>query len=458
MKLPIEPGEWRLFLLMLATATSINVIFGMLRSSKEALVVTACARGAEIVPYLFCWGVLPASLLMTWGLARAMRRLPLAPLFLTVTWFFLLFFLLFALLLYPNVDSLHATGLAWPLGLGLVCQQWAFSLYYVMAELWKVAILTVLFWAFVNRHTSLSQAKRLYAPLMVGGSLGALLSGPLTLICSSSWSYRRFPLASEMWGHSLALQTGVILLLGLFLTAAFLGMRRHLTPIAEGVDPSLRKISLLSSLRAILRSRILGTLTFILFADYIAYGLGQVIFLDVIHEARPDPTAYCHYLGALTLWTGVAIGIAALFLSPHILQRFSWTVSALVTPLLLFATLGLFFLLRWMEAPLPFVLAFGSLQFVLCRAAKYTLLDSAKEIALIPLPRKEQLEGKLIIDGITARTGRAASSAIQIGLIALCGSLGNSLGLSAVVAMLFTGVWMAATRLAGREFARVAEG
>lgn len=82
---------------------------------------------------------------------------------------FLLFFLSFALVIFPNVGALHPhafvdriamrlpAGFAAPLA---IVRNWSFALFYVMAEMWGSVVASLLFWSFANEVTTVDEAKK----------------------------------------------------------------------------------------------------------------------------------------------------------------------------------------------------------------------------------------------------------------------------------------------------------
>ena len=101
---------------------------------------------------------------------------------------FIIFFFLFATVLYPLRESLHPTTSAdWlqahlPAGLnGLIAvfRDWTFSLFYVMAELWGSVALSLLFWGFANDVTKIKESKRFYTIFALGANVSLICAGKL---------------------------------------------------------------------------------------------------------------------------------------------------------------------------------------------------------------------------------------------------------------------------------------
>ncbi len=475
---PVKSEEWRLFGLMFFVVCLVNINFSILRSVRNALVVADTGGSAAFIPYFELFGTFPASVLLTWGLTRFMRLFSPRFIFSLVMGFFLAFFLVFAFWIYPHREQIHSL-LESKLGLlfGLtrfkvVFTHWPDMIFYIMAELWKVALLSVIFWGFINQNLSMDKAKRFYPPLMLGSSIGAILAGPITVFCTSHMSWNFFALSSERWQHSLYLLTLFLLLCGLLSVGAFSALfkllkKEELPPLeAQEKEPFSHKLlTLTSSLRYLAKSRYLSALLLIVVAEYVAYALGELVFLETLKEMYPAPSDYCRYMGNLTLWTGVLTAFSALVLTPYLLQTYEWSRTAFITPFLLVVMTFVFFFvvicgkagISLGAAPLPLAVLLGSLHFAIGRASKYTLFDATKELAFIPLDQEGQIKGKLIIDGIGSRMGRGASSFLSIFLFLLIGGPGESALFAGILALAFALISLPAARSIGRDFKQITQ-
>jgi AAA family ATP:ADP antiporter len=255
---------------------------------------------------------------------------------------------------------------------------------------------------------------------MLGGSLGSILAGPLISLCTS-----------KHWAQSFNLMILLIVLIGAIAGALYYTLGKRLTT-------PINTLSLKTSIATCWQQPSLRYLSWLVIADYVAYSLSEVIFLHVLHLRFPAATDYCRYMGTLTSWQGALTLISSLSFAPWILKRHPWVVAALITPLSLLATGSLFFLsLSWTET----AVLFGSIQYCLCRAAKSTLFDPSKELAFVSLPPFQRMQGKLIVDGLSARIGRGAASLLSIGLIQLSGGVMASALLTGVLSTAMTLSW-----------------
>jgi len=385
---PLQRSEWRLFTFMFLIVSLININFNILRSARNALVVADQGGSAVFIPYFELFGTFPASILLTWGISQLMRFFSFRLIFSLIMSFFLFFFILFAFWIYPHREAIQ-TLLETPFGFFFdlarfktALNHWPDLIFYVIAELWKVALLSVIFWGFVNQHLSLDEAKRFFPPLMLGSSIGAILAGPITVFCTSQFSWDVFALAPERWEHSLRLLTFFLIFSGVLTLWAFNALFkkleiRKLTSLSdenkqEKVPFTNRLLSLSSSLKYLIKSPYLCALLFIVIAEYVSYALGELIFLETLKSRFPSPSDYCQYLGSLTLWTGILTAFCAIILTPYLLQKYRWSYSALLTPVLMVLMTFAFFTSIYLSklgifpgtSPLPFIVFLGSLHFL----------------------------------------------------------------------------------------------
>jgi ATP:ADP antiporter, AAA family len=412
-----------LFLLMFGIVCLLSINYGILRSARNALVVADLGKGAGSIPIFELCGTMPAAVLMAFLLTRLLNRFSLNKVFLLTLTLFSGFFLFFALIIYPSLSLWEAQIASWTWlpghdFLALILPQGASMLFFVMAELWKIALLTVLFWGLVNQYIPLQDAKKYYGPLMLGGSIGIMLAGPIVSFCTSD------AISGQSWSYSFTLMMNVLGVIGLFTAGLYNLLWKKIASQQQEIPEKKETISLWDSIRLCLRSRYLGLLAWLTIADYIAYTLGEVVFLDVLKTKYPDPRMYCDYMGKLSLWSGLLTALGALVITPLLVRRCRWTAASLVTPVCLLVTEGAFFLTLWNgKAHLDLLVLLGTLFFCLVRAAKSTLFDTSKELSFIPLPSLEKMQGKLVIDGMCSRVGRGSASLISIVLIQACGGV-----------------------------------
>lgn len=418
------------FFLMFSTLLLLHVNYALLRGIRNTLAVVALGNGAHSIPFFELFGALPGSIFMTWILARCINRFSIEKVFSLTLTVFLGFFIIFTTIIYPFLASSKSLSFIFSM------------LFYVMAELWKPALSGILFWGLINQHMPLSEAKNLYAPLMLGGSLGSILAGPIISLCSSTNLWQWFPLASEHWTHCLYLMIAFVTFLGTLAGVLYYRLWKSLTNDALSISFSTDSISLKDSIALLRHYHPLSLLSWLVISDYIAYSLGEVIFLHVLKLRFPDPTDYCYYMGQLSFGNGLLTFLSSLLIAPWIVKRCQWITVALITPLCLLVTEGLFFL--FLRIPMcglakkelmEIIVFMGSIQYCVCRAVKYTLFDLSKEMAFLYMPALHKMKGKLVIDGLSARIGRGAASFLSISFIFFTGGIMASSLLTGIVAI-----------------------
>lgn len=469
---PVHAHELRKFLPLLAMAFFIGFNYNILRNMKDALLITAESSGAEVLPFIKVWGIIPGAFLMTMLYNRLNNQLRRDKVFYTMIAVFLAFFAVFTFVLYPIRESLHfhktadSLQLLLPAGFkGLIAmfRYWTFSTFYIMSELWSSTILSLLFWGFANEVTRLGEAKRFYSLIALGLNTAAITSGQVSVfLCSGNWE------------QSIVLQTSVVLLSGL----AILGIYRFLTQkvlvredthdsIAHSKAPKIR-MSLRENFAYLGRSKYLLCLALIVLSYNVVINLVEVIWKDQVRQLYPLPNDYNSYMSQITTITGIISFFMSIFLSGQLIRRFGWTLTALVTPLILLATsVGFFVFFFGKESlmglltvvgtsPLALVVFFGSTQNCLCRAAKFTLFDGTKEMSFIPLDLESKLKGKAVIDGVGSRLGKSGGSLIHQGLLIIFTTVAASAHIVAGILFAVIGVWIFATMALGRQFQRLA--
>ncbi|MGE3954582.1 MAG: Npt1/Npt2 family nucleotide transporter [Parachlamydiales bacterium] len=401
----------------------------LLRCLKDTVAIASTQMGAGVLPFLKIWGVLPAAILTAFLLSRLFHHFSRAKVFYGVVTGFLLFFLLFTFFLYPNREALTFTGLSGaPLPLEIL-RQWPLALFYIMGELWKVVVLMVLFWGFVNTQTTVQQAARFYGPVMLGGSLAGMVAGYVACLMGESWQ------------KGLGLQTGIIVAVGVAILLLFgwyhtsgraLPVKEEPAPTALTREATTAK-GAWHSLKGVLRSRVLLCLSLIILTDYVAFSLVEILWKEEAFALYPNPADFNRYQGKVLFWVGLTGFVGSLVVSTNVLRHFGWTVGALVTPVILLVTSLLFFGCHLMEGWASLAVFWGAIHNVLARASRQAFLDPTKEMAYLPLSPELQTQGKTFVDGICPTLGKSGGALIQQGVVLSSGGLAGSMTFCALL-------------------------
>lgn len=477
---PVHKEELKRFVPMLVIFFLICFNYSILRASKDALVVTAPSSGAEAIPFIKVWAILPMALLMTLIFTRLSNRFSREKVFYFMMSIFLGFFFIFAFVLYPFRDSLHPHEMAdrlqeiLPLGFkGLIAifRNWTFTAFYIMSEMWSTMIMTVLFWGFANDVSSVKDAKRLYGLLGVAANLSTILSGQVSTVISRAAF--DFPLLSffgtDSWSQAVLFLNCIVIGAGILCIVLFkwlhlkgLGYNSQHIPTGE---PTI-KMGLRKNFAYLAKSKYLICIAIIVVMYNIAINLVEVVWKNQVKELYPSASDFSAYMGQVLTAIGVVATLTAIFISGNLIRRFSWTTTAMISPvIILFTSIGFFTFLLFKESsfsmwiagffttsPLVIGVFFGSLQNCLARASKYTVFDATKELAFIPLSQESKLKGKSAIDGVGSRVGKSGGSLIHQSLLMVFGTVSLSTPYVAVILMGAIGAWIVAVRSLGRQF------
>lgn len=478
---PIYSHEHKKFVPIFLIFFLICFNYSILRATKDSLICTAPSSGAEALPFLKVWAILPAALLFTFIFTRLSNWLSREKVYYVLMSIFLAFFLIFTLFLFPNRESLHPHELSDKLqallpqgfeGMIAIFRNWTFTSFYVMSEMWSTMIMTVLFWGFANEVTSVRDAKRYYAILGLGANFATILSGRLSYVVSNHQYNPALPFGNDGWSQALFILNGIIIFAGLLSMGIFRWLHSQNLGYgsvvhAKADDSKKVKMGIRRNFKYLLKSKYLMCIAIVVLMFNIALTLIEVVWKDQVKQLYPNPNDFNAYMSNVLVWIGIVATVGA-FISGWVMRKFSWTTSALIPPVVFLITgFGFFSCFLFKDTalssltlimgvtPLAVGVFFGSLQNIFARASKYTLFDATKELAFIPLSKESRMKGKAAIDGFGSRLGKSGASVVHQGLIMVFGSISLSAPFVGGFLLLVIGGWIAATRLLGKEFTQL---
>ena len=475
---PIHASEHRKFVPMFLIFFLICFNYSILRATKDSLIVTAPSSGAEALPFLKVWAILPAALLFTFLFTRLSNWLSRERVYYVLMTIFLGFFFIFSVFLFPNRDVLHPHALSDQLqsilpqgfsGLIAIFRNWTFTAFYIMSEMWSTMIMTVLFWGFANEITSVRDGKRYYVMFGLGANLATICSGCLSNVISNHKYNPNFFFGNDGWEQALFMLDGIIIIAGILSMVLFRWIHSQglgypsVEQTKKDEGPKIQ-MGIRKNFKYLMKSKYLICIAVVVLMFNISLTLIEVVWKDQVKQLYPNPNDFNAYMSQILTWTGIIATLGA-FVSGSIMRKFSWTTNALIPPLIFLVTgVGFFSFLFFKDTALsslalimgatPLVIGvfFGSLQNILARASKYTLFDATKELSFIPLNKESRMKGKAAIDGFGSRLGKSGASVIHQGLIMTCGSITLSTPFVGGILVLVIGGWVAATRILGKEF------
>jgi AAA family ATP:ADP antiporter len=472
---PIHRWELKKFLPMFFMFFLISFNYNALRACKDSLVVTAPKSGAEAIPFIKVWAILPGALLLTYLFTRLSNRFSREKVFYIMMSVFLGFFMLFTFVLFPAQEYLHPNELADKLqallpkgfnGLIAMFRNWSFTLFYVMSELWGTAILSVLFWGFANEVTQVGEAKRYYGLLMIGANIAGIISGQASVYLSGNAFLSYLPYGKCSWDQSILFLNCLIIFAGVLTIATYRWLNRNVIRPSEHHEIPREKIqmSMRKNFAYLAKSKYLLCIALIVLTYNISINLIEVVWKAQIKQLYPNPSEYNIYMGEVMTLMGIIATVSSL-LTAFAIRRYSWTFNAIIPAVIMLITGIAFFLLvlfpnsglTWIAAamgstPLALSVILGGFQNCLGRASKYTIFDATKEIAFIPLSQESKQKGKAAIDGVGSRIGKSGGSVIHQSLLLVFSTVAASTPYVAIVFFGVVIVWLFSVVSLGKQF------
>ncbi len=482
-----EFGKWRAFLWpvygyelkkllpMFFMFFCISFNYTILRDTKDTLIVTAA--GAEAIPFLKSFGVVPAAVLFMIIYSKLSNNLSRENLFYVTLLPFVIFFGLFAFVMYPARDALLPTESAnalraylpggW-IGLAAAYHNWMYSIFYILAELWGSVVLSLLFWGFANHITRVNEAKRFYSLFGLGANLALLVSGPAIIYVSDI--RKKLPADVDAWQISLNYLMGMVVIAGIGVMASYWWINRYVLTDNRFYDPTQvsgkkkkLKMSIGDSFKFIFSSKYLLCLSILVIAYGISINLVEVTWKSQVALQYPDKNDYSTFMGYFSTVTGFVTILMMLFVGGNVLRNKGWGFAAMITPVVLLITGIAFFVFVIFRGniagliasigttPLFLAVLFGAAQNIMSKSSKYSLFDPTKEMAYIPLDEESKVKGKAAVDVVGARLGKSGGSIIQLGLMTL-GTLATITPYIGVILMVIIAAWIVAVRSLNKQF------
>ncbi|ABV73419.1 ADP,ATP carrier protein [Rickettsia canadensis str. McKiel] len=441
---PIERNELKLFIPMALMMLCILFNFGALRSIKDSLVVPS--MGAEIISFLKLWLVLPSCVIFTILYVKLSNKLNFEYIFYVIVGSFLLFFLLFAYIIYPNQDIYHPNdeminnliasypNFKWFIKIG---SKWSYALMYIFSELWSAVVINLMFWQFANHIFDTSKAKRFYPVLGMVGNIGLIIAGSVLVFFSSGHGIIDSELLPDSFNSSY--QNAIMLqpIMSIIVTAGIIAIllfriinRLILTDSINVLDvkkvtaKTKTKLSVIESIKLVIQSKYIGRIALLIICYGLLINIVEGPWKAKIKALYPNTVDYVNFMGRFNIWMGISC-VTFMVIGSNILRRLGWLISALLTPIMLSITGLIFFIFIIFIEEIPsyfgvgdFNLLYaaiivGAIQNILSKSSKYSLFDSTKEIAYIPLSLELRTKGKAAVEVIGTKFGKSLGAFIQ---------------------------------------------
>lgn len=294
---------------------------------------------------------------------------------------------------------------------------WPTTIFYIISEIWGTMAISSLFWQFANASTMKKEVKRFFGLFSLVGNIGTIIAGLTikTALKDASVSNVRMLMIT-------------VFLVGLIIMAIYWYINNKVLTDPRFFDASQvkpkkkkEKVSMFEGIK------ILFTNSYLLLIGVLVIGYGIAInFAEVIMKAHMkeafDGPGYASMQGNISIFTGI-FSIFVVLIGAFILRTCKWRTSAVITPLMFLILGGIFFTLvlyrKFVAAEIfgmsALILAtwVGIIQDALCKSIKYSLFDTTKSMAYLPLDEDTKTKGQAAVEVIGGRAGKAGASLIQ---------------------------------------------
>ncbi len=462
--------------------------YTVLRNLKDTIVITAKNSGAEVIPFIKVWVMLPAAIIATMLFTYLTNHFKRSSVFYIVICSFITYYCLFAFCIYPIHEQLNADRLADFLqtclptgfkGFITMARNWPFTMFYVISELWSTMVLTVLFWGFANEITRMSEATRFYSTLSISSNFASIVAGQVAVLLTTNVFNPNLFFGCDAWSQTLDKLTLLLLFCGIGILVTFRWMKKNVLhdpvympekPKLAKNEPKQKKLTFKESISYVTHSKYFLCIAALVVSYNLVIHMVEIIWKDRLRELYPNPNDYNVFTNNLTSAMGIISTTAALVMV-GIIRKFGWTKTALITPIVLLLTTIAFFTCLLADTslspfvsillgttPLALAVFLGAIQNCFTKAAKYSLFDTTKEMVFIPIDPEHKLKGKAAIDGIGSRLGKSGGSLVHQGLLIIFGTLTSSTPYVAAILLGVIVLWIGAVRILGKEFAKKTEG
>lgn len=471
---PIHSRELKKFLPMSAIIFFILFNYTILRNMKDTLVVNSA--GASLITFLKLYCVTPSAVLFVVMYMKVSSLVSRENIFYVMLAPFLVFFLIFAFFLYPNVDAIHpaketieglyktAPNLK---GFIDIYAYWSYSLFYVLSEIWGSVGVSLLFWQFANQVVKMDESKRFYALFIAIGNLSLIACGVISSYLSSGVE-SIIPKGMDKWTFSLTVQMVLVAIGGTIAMLLYRWLHVAVLPFEKQDEEQKpkkgkkEKPGLGESMRIIFASKHLQLIAALVIAYGVSINLVEVQWKNQVKNYYlGDKVGFNKFMNVYSMWTGFTSIIFGWFVGSGILKKLSWSIAAIVTPLAVLAGGVVFFVATFSGGifnslginPIAVAAFMGAGVVLVSKVIKYGLFDPTKEMAYIPLDVELKTKGKAAVDVIGGRVGKAGGAFTQSMLLVLMATT-NVVAIAPFSAAIFLVVcvmWCYAVKALGKE-------
>lgn len=482
---PIKRDEIKKFLPMSLMYLFALFNYNALRSIKDSLIVPHI--GAEALSFVKLYLVVPSAVIFVLIYARLSNSFSLRVIYHQVAAFYIIFFLLFGFVIFPNLNFFHLEFdnfeelmrtevdlLAFSVSLShfkwflLIFSKWSFSLFYILAELWGSSMMFLLFWQFANQITFSEEAKRFYPMFGFIGGIGTFSAGVTVKLLFSMFEKmggaENFTVAN-MQILMVIVSLGTVVILLLFNKMNNM-IQNNQIKYHHKINQIKKKLPLRDSLKIVLSSKYLGYVVVLVLCYGFTINLLEGPWKNEVRKVYPESSSYMNFMGTLNILNG-SVSMFFMLIGASVLKKYSWFTAAIATPIIIFITGTAFFLFvvfgemnsAWLLSvfaidPAFLAVVIGTAQNVLSKSTKYAFHDPTKEMTYIPIDEELKSKGKAAVDVLGARFSKSLGAFVQSSVFMIFPNSTYS-SISWILMIIFIAVaivWMIDVKVLNKEY------
>lgn len=399
--------------------------------------------GVEAISFIKLWFEIPVGFILVAIYCKLCNVYSAAIIFRLFVGGFLLFFTLFAFVVYPNQDFFHPnistidkliffySNFKW---FFVLWSKWSFAMFYIFSEFWPVIIYSLLFWQLANSTVSKEEAKVFYPYFSMASQLNLTLCGiivyyfaagqhVLSSIFSHSCDHTELTLKSVILAGDVL---GLITILLHYLVEKTIKRQKE----EKFKHSALLKLGLKESFMQIVTSRYLFFMCMIAMLYHMCVILIEGAWFSKVKEFYHTTHEFMQYQSQVLFWTGIS-GLIFAIAGKFIFVKSSWYKAAIITPSISLIFGALFFILISfknqlavffhynMSSLLGLIVVVGAIQNILIKGAKYGIGDPTKELLYFPLNKEMQSKGKAAVEILGTKLGKSLGSLTQFSIFTI---------------------------------------
>lgn len=438
----LRKGEGFRFSMIALLMFTILLNQNIVRNLKDALAVTCI--GAESLSFIKLWIEVPFGIFFVFVYTKLCSMLHPNVVFRYVVIFFLLYFAIFLFILFPNSVMLQPDALLvkhyvhihphWKWFI-MLWAQWIIVSFYVLGELWPIIVFSILFWQFVNNIiTSTNQASRFYPSLSFFGQSNLIISSFVIQYVTNENLLGSYLFSGDTFTVKIKMLLGIVLISGI----ACLLLHKYIEILVTKGKPfgikikkrALIKLGIFDSLNIVLSSPHLWMICILIISYSLSINLIEGLWFFEAKKFYSSTIDFMRYGAKISFWIGIITLVFSL-IGGYILRILGWFYGALLTPLTMLIFGSIFFIcvlcqscinsviFKWGISTSLMLVIVGGIQNTVSKGIKYSIFDSTKEMAYIPLDDMKKTQGKAAAEILGAKLGKASGSIVQSGIFFL---------------------------------------